>query len=110
MTKAECIALVKVLMGTYPNNGITDPRITVESFLMVLGEYPAEKVYKAARLHMATNKWFPKPQEIITKMENASNLYGSNTALPSSEHVSIPGCTVCPYKDDCDKTSCIFGE
>lgn len=108
MNKAECIALVKALMGSYPNNGITDPRATVESYLLVLGEYPAESVFKAARLHMTTNKWFPKPQEIIKKMNMASNLYGSDeTALPATTK-SIPGCTVCPYGKDCGFKECVF--
>lgn len=108
MTKAECIALVKVLMGAYPNNRVTDPRTTVESYLLVLGEYPAESVYKAARLHMATSKWFPQPEEIIKKMSNAHNLYGSDTtALPFTTK-SIPGCTVCLYGKDCGFAKCIF--
>ena len=110
MTRAETISLIKALVAAYPNTRIEDPAEMLNMWQMIFAEYEAESIYKAARSHMATNKWFPKPAELITAAGKAKHLYGSNTALPSSEHVSIPGCTVCPYKDDCDKASCIFVE
>lgn len=105
MTRAEIISLIKTLLATYPNNGITDVKSLVNGWEMIFAEDDAKAVYKACRLHMSTNKWFPKPSEIKERLPYTSNLYENSprTAprLESDTSNDInTGCDICPYNGD----------
>lgn len=75
MNRDETSKLLELLYGAYPNTKIRDPQSMLTTWELTLGDYSAESVYKAARLHMATSKFFPSPAEIREKMVKASILY-----------------------------------
>lgn len=103
MTRAEIIPLLQTLLAAYPNNGIKDVKSLVNAWEMAFGEEKAEDVYKACRLHMNHNDWFPKVSQIKDKLAVASHLYENTprTALPSgndTEVIGNTGCDICPYQ------------
>lgn len=77
MTREEIIKLLKVLSASYPMvaKNIKDADSLVMSWEMSLGEFSAEAVYKAARLHLETNKYFPSPSDIREKIVRAQIVY-----------------------------------
>ena len=77
MTTEETAKLLKILSAAYPNsaNKITDPESMIMAWQMVLGEFSAEAVYKAARFHLQTNKFFPSPSDIRDKIVRAEITY-----------------------------------
>ena len=83
MNRDETSKLLELLYGAYPNTKIRDPQSMLTTWELTLGDYSAESVYKAARLHMATSKFFPSPAEIRDKMVKASILY----ERPSMERI-----------------------
>ena len=74
MTREQIIRLLKVLSDNY-NIKIADPKGKVTAWEMELGNYSAESIYKAARLHMQTSQYFPSPADLINKMVRAQLLY-----------------------------------
>ena len=52
MTREEVIRLLKILISNYPHTKIADAAETATTWEMILGEYEAEPIYKAARLHI----------------------------------------------------------
>ena len=89
MNRDETSKLLELLYGAYPNTKIRDPQSMLTTWELTLGDYSAESVYKAARLHMATSKFFPSPAEIRDKMVKADILYTargtSKTLLTASK-------------------------
>ena len=85
MTRDEITKLLELVSANYPQVRIKDPKLTVDSWEMQLGGFDTESVYKAARLHMATSKFFPSPADITEKMVKAKILYSESivTALPT---------------------------
>ena len=85
MTRDEITKLLETLCTCYPYYKVTDPKKTTDLWEMTLGSFTAESVYKAARLHMETSKFFPSPAEIRDKMVKASIAYEPPkvTAIPA---------------------------
>lgn len=75
MTRAEIIDLLEILISCYPNTKIADPSAMATSWEMVLGEYEASSIYKAARLQMSTSPFFPKPADLINSITRAELVY-----------------------------------
>ena len=80
MSREETIKLLGILYAAYPfiKDKIKDPNTTVSTWEMTLGEFTADAVYKAARLHIATNKYFPSPADIREKIVRAQLVYSSS--------------------------------
>lgn len=74
MTREEIIRLLKVISDNY-NVKIADPKGKASAWEMQLGDYSAESVYKAARLHMSTSKYFPSPADLINNIVRAELIY-----------------------------------
>lgn len=79
MTRAEALKLLEVLFATYPNQAakIKDPSATADAWVINLGDLDAGDVYKAARLHMSTSKYFPNPADIREKVIKARIIYAT---------------------------------
>ena len=75
MERKEIVELLKIVSAAYPHTKIADPKVMVTNWEMTLGEFSAESVYKAARLHMETNKYFPSPSDIRDKIVRAQIAY-----------------------------------
>lgn len=75
MTRNEIVKLLEILASAYPNTKIKDARATVSAWELTLGSFSAESVYKAARLHMDTVKFFPTPADIKDKIVRAELVY-----------------------------------
>ena len=77
MTREEIISLLEIVSAAYPNSmkNIKDAGALVTAWEMVLGEFSAEAVYKSARLHMTTNKFFPSPSDIRDNIVRAQIAY-----------------------------------
>lgn len=82
MTREETIKLLSILIANYPNAKIKDAAKTADAWEMVLGPFEAERVYKAARLHMTTSKFFPTPADIKEKLSRAAMIYTAPPAVP----------------------------
>lgn len=82
MNREETLKLLSILLANYPNTAgkIKDAGKTADTWEMVLGQYETEAVYKAARLHMATSKFFPTPADILEKLIRASLIYSEPVA------------------------------
>ena len=78
MNKKECAQILAIVRAVYPNTKIEDAAAMVEGWHMVLGDYPAATIMRAARLHMATSKYFPTPVEITEKIPRAELIYSGN--------------------------------
>lgn len=82
MNKKETAQILAILRSAYPNTkAIDNAEALTNAWLLILGDYSAESVMKASRLHMATNKFFPAPSEIRDKIVRAELLY-SDSELP----------------------------
>ncbi len=75
MERKEIVELLKIVSANYPHAKISDPKAMVSAWELILGDYSAEAVYKAARLHMETNKYFPSPSDIRDNIVRAQIVY-----------------------------------
>ena len=77
MTRNEIIDLLDILSASYPYaaKSIANPKALITAWEMTLGEFSAEAVYKAARLHLETNKYFPSPSDIRDNIVRAQIAY-----------------------------------
>ena len=77
MNREETIKLLAILSSAYPyaSKEIKDASALATAWEMTLGEFSAETVYKAARLHMETNKYFPSPSDIRDNIVRAELAY-----------------------------------
>lgn len=120
MNNSECVDLIRTLFGAYPNTKMDNPQGTITSYMLILGEYDAETVYKAARMYMGDykNKYFPKAADLLKLIPLAPYMFNADSmALPeesdcgSSEDDGSDwntGCDVCPYAEmGCKKEDCI---
>lgn len=85
MTREEIAKLLKTVSANYPYAKIKDIKTLVDLWEMSFGDFEAEAVYKAARLHMETSEFFPSVADIKDKMTRARIVFGKPTvtALPS---------------------------
>jgi len=77
MSREEVIKLLGILYSAYPyiKDKVNDPEMMVNTWEMCLGDFSAESVYKAARLHMNTNRFFPTPADIRSNIVRAEIVY-----------------------------------
>lgn len=77
MSREEVIKLLGILYSAYPyiKDKVNDPQVMASAWEMCLGGYSAESVYKAARLHMETNRFFPTPADILSNIVRAELVY-----------------------------------
>ena len=90
MTRQEVVKLLKILTDTYPyvQNKIGDPQEMAGIWYMLFMNDDAGKVFKAARYHMNTKKFFPTPAELREVMTRADLLYSEK--VPTIEEPSVP--------------------
>lgn len=88
MNREETIKLLGIITSAYPNiaDKIKDPDLMASTWEMELGNYSAEAVYKAARLHIASSKYFPTPSNIIDNIVRAQLLYSEPTLNAIESH------------------------
>lgn len=128
MTETECIGLIRSLFGAYPNTKMDNPRGTIDSYMLILAEYDAELVYKAARMYMGNpkNKYFPKAADIKKYIPLAPHMFNPEAmAIPeesgssengSDEDDANVGCDICPYflngwamsENGCHRRDCVI--
>lgn len=75
MTRKEITELLEIVISTYPYTKVQDANAMVSAWELTLGDYSAESVYKATRLHMNTSKFFPTPADIKEKILKAEMIY-----------------------------------
>lgn len=78
MNSKEAAQILAVVRTAYPNTKIEDAGAMVQAWVMGLGEYSASSVMKAARLHMATAKFFPTIAEIRNNIVRAEMVYSES--------------------------------
>ena len=80
MTKTEMLKILETVSLAYPNTKIKDASKMADSYLLVLGDFNAEAVGKAARLYMSENTaFFPSAGELKERIVRASLVYGQAT-------------------------------
>lgn len=75
MTRNEIMDLLEILCNQYPYVKIDNAQAMADGWEMCLGGFSAESVYKAARLHMNTCKFFPTVSDINDKIVRAELVY-----------------------------------
>ena len=79
MNKKETAQILAIVQAAYPYNpNRANPESTVEAWMMILGDYDAQTVLRAAQFHMKTCKYFPTPADIVQKIGRAELLYTSS--------------------------------
>ena len=96
MTREETIKLLAMVRANYPNVKISDPSATVSAWEMALGGYSAEAVFKSARLHMMTSKFFPTPADILEKLVRSEIVYNG----PDIKQIPAPKAFVSPIPEE----------
>lgn len=76
MTHDEVIDLLEELFNAYPNNPIKDADGTIRTWEREFGSDDASTIYKAARHHMNTNRYFPNVADIRKSINKGQMLYG----------------------------------
>lgn len=88
MTRDEITKLLETLVSAYPSTKIKDAKVMTDTWEMVLGDFSAESVYKAARLHMDTSKFFPTPAEIKDSIVRAQLVYKEPELIGIEAHTN----------------------
>lgn len=92
MTREETRKLLQILYNSYPNNKIksaAEAKTMLDVWEMTFAEYSADQVYKAARLHIKTSKFFPTPADIVGKVYKAGIIYSEENTMPKIETPKI---------------------
>lgn len=63
MNKHEVTEVMAILSTVWPKEIISEERI--QAYFWSLADEPAEAIQQAVRVWMKTEKWFPKPSELI---------------------------------------------
>ena len=99
MTRQEIIELLNIVRSNYPNAKIPSPRDTVSAWELAFADEPADVIFKAARHHMNTNKFFPAVADIKSCINKGQMLYGdSEASVPKIPTKKIPEVN-CPLND-----------
>jgi hypothetical protein len=118
MTQNEISKLLEMLVNAYPMaiKNITNPDALVSAWELAFGDDPADVIYKAARHHMNTCKFFPTVADIRQSINKGQLIYG-NHPQPSAPAIEAPKapkkmikaedeCSQCwMYHDICDGLS-----
>jgi hypothetical protein len=90
MTREEIIRLLRILTKNYSKK-VDDAETLANNWEMILGSYSAASVYKAARLHMSTSKYFPNPAEIREKIIKAELIFDDapKNAIEAHSHKTL---------------------
>ena len=78
MSREEITKLLALAMSAYPNTKNVDAKAMVSVWEMAFGEEPAERVYKAMRFHINTNRFFPTIADIRNVMVRAEIAYNAS--------------------------------
>lgn len=78
MTQEEISMLLEMMLNAYPmaSKKITNPDATIKAWELAFGDEPADVIYKAARHHMNTNKFFPTVADIRGCINKGQMIYG----------------------------------
>lgn len=99
MTREEITDLLEMMLNAYPMavKNITNPEATIKAWELAFSGEPADVIYKAARYHMNSNKYFPTVADIRQAMNKGQLLYGdvpegSQRAIeaPQAPQIMIP--------------------
>lgn len=78
MNREEITKLLGLAMAAYPNTKNIDAKAMVSVWEMAFGEEPAERVYKAMRLHIDTCRFFPTIADIRDVMVRSEIVYSAS--------------------------------
>lgn len=96
MNRDEITKLLELAVAAYPNTkAFTDPKATVSIWEMAFADEPAEKVYKAMRFHINTQRFFPTIADIRKVMVRAETLYSASDCSvlrlkPQGNQITLP--------------------
>lgn len=85
MTRKDIIKLLEMMMAAYPNAKIVNPSDLVSAWELAFGQDKADVIYKAARHHMNTNKFFPTVADIRNCINKGQMIYGDQPQVPAIE-------------------------
>ena len=106
MTQEEISMLLEMMLNAYPmaSKKITNPDATIKAWELAFGDEPADVIYKAARHHMNTNKFFPTVADIRGCINKGQMIYGreQETAHPVIEAPKAPNKLISPDSSFCD--------
>lgn len=75
MTKQDLALIFNKLLSVFGNAKFNNLQETLETYYIVLGAYDKESVERAALLCITECTFFPKPAEIISRIQKANMLY-----------------------------------
>lgn len=105
MTRKEIATLLSRIRAAYPNYKLTDPNGMLDMWELAFGGDDPAKVYRAAREHLNTNKYFPTIADIRKQMcrPSAFDIPVNGLEVHSSAYVITfkdSGCFMCPYCEE----------
>ena len=106
MTRKEIIELLRFIRAAYPNTKITDAAGMVNAWELAFAEYDASVIYKAARHHMNTSKWFPTVPDIRKAISKGQMLYGEDQPTQNNANLVANTPTAPKIKIPADITFC----
>lgn len=87
MNKKEAAKLLAIVRATYPGVKIENPETMAYTWELCFGEYDADIVAQAVKLHMKRNKYFPTIAEIVKLLPRAELLCSSDQVKMIESHV-----------------------
>ena len=105
MTRNEIAKLLNMMFTAYPHTKISDASMMLDAWEMAFGDEDATVIYKSARYHMRTCKFFPTIADIMNGINKGELLYGeSKVAITASNQGNLPAPSapvkkICTYCD-----------
>lgn len=94
MTRKEIAKLLNMMYTAYPHTKISDASMMLDAWELAFGDEDAMAVYKSARYHMKTCKFFPTIADIMKGMNKGELLYGENgVAITAPNQGALPAPT-----------------
>lgn len=81
MTRAEIANLLEIMAAAYPNAKLGDAKRMVDAWELAFGKDDAGEVYKAARHHLNTCRFFPTIADIQQCRQKGKLIYSDNSPL-----------------------------
>lgn len=89
MNKVEAAKILAVVKACYPQVKIENAESMVNAWLWQLGEFDADIVMQAAKLHVSKSRFFPTPADIRENINRASVLLlAEKTAIEDQKRLA----------------------
>jgi hypothetical protein len=111
MTREQVTDLLEELLKAYPYymKNISDPDGMIDTWEREFGTEDAGAIFKAARHHINTSKWFPTISEIRKAINKGQMMYGQpQPSAPAIEAPKAPRKLIKTEEEKCKFERCVL--